>query len=175
MDVWPLGICWDDVTRFAACYMGLGQVLEILRLPPQLQEFNLFELWGAYDDLPSSPVLHSRLKTLHERLSVETVSNKLMDRITLPSLKHFNYSGHDLPVDGIVDFLDRSGCSLETFSLRDANIDDDDIIYLLYAMPHLETLTLGTRYITDKLLNELAATAVLSTYLAGQTGGPFLP
>ena len=75
MDVWPLGICWDDVTRFAACYMGLGQVLEILRLPPQLQEFNLFELWGANDDdLPSSPVLHLRLKTLHVRLSVEIVS-----------------------------------------------------------------------------------------------------
>jgi len=174
--VWPLGICWDEVTRFTARRIRVGRALEILRLPPQLQEFSLFELWRENDDdLPSSPVLHSRLETLHVYLSLKAVSYQLMDHITLPSLKHFNCSAHHLPVDSIVDFLDRSGCSLETFSLRDADIDEDDITYLLCAMPHLESLTLGTRYITDKLLKLLAATAVLSPYPNNQLGVAFLP
>ena len=190
--VWPLGIYWDGVTRFTGRHMGCSRALEILRLAPQLQELILVELReeSPYDFLFSGPVLHSRLETLHVYLSLEVpyqylsmdLSYQLMDRITLPSLKHFNYSGRYPPIDHMFNFLDRSGRSLETFSLRDADIDGDDhIIYILYAMPHLETLTLGTRYITDKLLNKLAATAVLSTYMTSQiipgpfTLGPFLP
>jgi hypothetical protein len=172
-NVWPLGICWDEVTRFTARRTGLGQALEILRLPPQLQEFILFELEReSDDDLPSPPVLHSRLETLHVYLSSKAISYQLMDSITLPSLKHFNYRGRYPPIDSIVDFLDRSECPLETFSLRDADIDGDDIIYLLRGMPHLESLTLGTRCITDGLLKLLATTAVLSPY---QIDGIFLP
>jgi hypothetical protein len=178
--VWPLGICWDKVTRFTARRMGSSLALEILRLPPQLQEFILFELEEEFDDdLPSSPVLHSRLETLHVYLSLEAISfqymdisYQLMDRITSPSLKHFNYSGRHPPIDSIVDFLDRSRCPLKTFSLRDADIGSNDIIYLLRGMPHLESLTLGTRNITDGLLKLLATTAVLSPY---QIDDIFLP
>jgi hypothetical protein len=49
------------------------------------------------------------------------------------------------------------------------------IIRLLWAMPHLETLTLGSRYITDRFLNMLAATAAALIRREGQTAVPFLP
>lgn len=47
-------------------------------------------------------------------------------------------------------------------------------------MPHLETLTLesyffNNSYITDKMLNMLADTAVVTTYLNDQPDEPFLP
>ena len=172
--IWPLEICWDNVTRFTARHMGVGQALEILRLPPQLREFTLFELWRENNtDLPSSPILHSRLETLHVYRHLNDISYQLMKSITLPSLKHFSYNGRHLSTSSVIDFLDRSGCSLETFSLRDADIDDDDIINLLCAMPHLETLTLESRYITDILLNMLADTTGVSTHFLN--GQKFLP
>ena len=175
--VWPLGICWDNVTHFTARRMDAGQALEILRLSPQLQEFTLSGLWRANDgDLPSSPVLRTRLETLHAYLTLHSVSHQIMENITSPSLKHLNCMGHQLSASSIINFLDRSGCSLETFSLRDAAINEGDIIHLLSAMPHLETLTLESRYITNRLLNMLTAmTGVSTRLLNSQTYAPFLP
>ena len=114
--VWPLGICWDNVTHFAARRMDAGQALEILRLAPRLQEFTLSGLWRANDgDLPSSPVLHTRLETLHVYLTLHSVSHQIMENITLPSLKHLNCMGHQLSAGSIINFLDRSGYSLKKF------------------------------------------------------------
>ena len=130
--VCPLEICWDNVTRFTARHMGIGQALELLQLPPQLQEFTLSGLRRANDgDLPSSPILHTRLETLHmyhplkavsyhlmKNISyqlMKNISHQLMKNIALPSLKHLDYSGRRLSTGSIIDFLDHSGCLLETF------------------------------------------------------------
>jgi len=184
---WLLGIHWNNVVHFTVHFIGVGQALEILRLSPQLQEYFLIELWSGIDDaLLSSHLRHARLETLYLDDYWETVSTQLLDSINLPSLKIFQYSGSDkgvstLPYDSIVAFLNRSGCSLKTFSLQYSNVSQEMLIRLLFAMPHLETLTLGPHfddtlpYVTDKILNILADTTVISARLNDQPDGPFLP
>lgn len=152
--------------------------LEILRLSPQLQEFILFSLLreNGANRLPSSPILHARLETLSiGYLPSGALPYQLIDNMTLPSLKHLNITSFHLQNHSITDFLDRSECLLETCSIHDVDVSEDAIIDLLFAMPHLETLTLDSKDITDTFLNILAQTAPVSSHLHGYPDGSFLP
>jgi len=181
-----LGIHSNNLTHFAVDFISVGQALKILRLSPQLKECTLTALWpSVYDDipLPSSPLLLAHLETLH-MCAFESDPCRLLDNINLPSLKNFTYSAGPavsaLPFDGMVAFLDRSGCLLESFSLQGVVVSQDGIIRLLYAMPHLDTLTLGGPFIdrtclTDGVLKMLADTATISACRNNQPDGPFLP
>jgi len=109
--------------------------------------------------------------------------NQLLSNIDLPSLKNFNYRGwypYTLPFDCIVTFLNRSRCLLKSFSLQYADVAEDVIIRLLFAMPDLEILTLGptsdrNAYITNLMLKELAKTTAISARLKSHPDEPFLP
>jgi hypothetical protein len=114
----------------------------------------------------------------------EHLPNQLFGAINLPSLTTFNYSGghlHTLPFDSTVAFLNRSGCILKSFSLKHTIIVEEMIIRLLFAMPYLETLTLGPHssnsgpYVTDRMLNMLADTTEISARVNDQPDIPFLP
>ena len=107
-------------------------------------------------------------------------------------IKNFNYDGSDdvLSFDSTFAFLNRSGCILNTFSLKHANVAQEEITSLLFAMPYLETLILGPSsmdslqcaksynfgvpWVTDRMLDLLADTAEISTSLDDQDE-PFLP
>jgi hypothetical protein len=182
---WLLGNHLNNITHFTARYIGVDLTLEILRLSPQLQECFLIELWEGYDDipLPSSHLLHARLETLHVDV-FDPVLDELLNSINLPSLKSFSYGGgdhlHILPFNTTVAFLNFSGCLLNTFSLQDIVVAEEEIIRLLFEMPYLETLTLGPPsaesipYVTDRILNILADTAAISAHLDNQPDRPFL-
>jgi hypothetical protein len=182
---WPLEIRWNNVTHFTGRNINIGSALEIFQLSPQLQECSLVELWTRGEDTPlTSPILHACLVTLHVDVNSALVAMQLLDTINLPLLKTFGYSGGSdfaLPSDNMVAFLNRSGCLLETLSLQYAEMAYEEIILLLFAMPHLETLTLGPNphnlapYITDRMLNTLADTASISARLNDQPDSPFLP
>ncbi len=180
--VWFLGIHGNNITHFTAQYIDVGQALEILRLSPQLQECSLIDLREYDDDIPlPSSVLIS-----------EPVLDDLLNNINVSSLKSFKYDGNGyiLSCDGIFAFLNRSGCLLNTFSLKHANIAEEEIIRLLFAMPYLETLSLGppsadslkcarwnfgVPFVTDRMLGILADTAEISACLDDRRDRPFLP
>ena len=189
---WLLGIHWNNITHFTACYIHDGQALEILRVFPQLQECSFITFRGGDDDFspPSSPHHLIHLETLLVDIE-EPMLDNLLNNISVPSLKNFNYDGSDysLSCDSIFTFLNRSGCLLNTFSLKHANITKEEIINLLFAMPYLETLILGPPttdslqcaiynfgipWVTDRMLDLLADTAEISTSLDDQDE-PFLP
>jgi hypothetical protein len=72
-------------------------------------------------------------------------------------------------------------CSLRSFTFNNAFNNKEEIIYLLFAMPRLETLTLGPPsdpffpYVTEGTSNSLADTATISARLNDQPDEPFLP
>ena len=174
-----LKVCWNNVVHFTVRYIGIGQAVEIFRLAPQLREFffsNITILNSDNPPLPSPPLLHMGLETLHVN---DYPVPRLFDSITLPSLKTLHYTGYGpLPFSSI--FLNRSGCSLKTFTLVKSYTTDAVILPVLFAMPHLETLTLRPPklrfpYITNRMLHMLADTATISPCLHDQPDGPFLP
>jgi hypothetical protein len=184
--VWPVKIRWNNVTCFAARDIHVDQALKILQRSPQLQECFLFVSGKDTMDFSlSPPFLHARLETLRVSFYGEDILDLLLDSISLPFLKHLHHGygySNTLQIDSIIKLLNRSGCSLKSFSLAGAyDITEDMIIRLLFAMPHLETLTLGPSYdfdypyITDKILNMFADTAVITTHLNDRPGEPFLP
>ena len=184
--VWPVKIRWNNVTYFAAGDIYVDEALKILQRSPQLQECFLFVLGKDTMDFSlSPPLLHARLETLHVSFYGEGILDLLLDSISLPSLKHLHYYDvhfHTLRIDSMIKLLNRSGCSLKSFSLAGTHdATEDMIIRLLFAMPHLETLTLGPSYdsdcpyITDRILNMFADTAAITTHLDDRLGEPFLP
>lgn len=71
------------------------------------------------------PLLHARLETLHVSYNWGAMTDPLLDSINLPSLKHLYYRDGDFctrRIDSTIELLNRSGCSLKSFSLAD--IDD---------------------------------------------------
>ena len=188
---WLLGIHWNNITHFTARFIDVGQALEILRVFPQLQECSFIDFRGGDDlPLPSSPHHLTHLETLLVHIE-EPVLDDLLNNISAPSLKTFHYDGsdHSLSCDSIFTFLNRSGCLLNTFSLKHVDIITEEIISLLFAMPYLETLILGPPtsdslqcakmnfgipWVTDGMLDLLADTAEISASLDDQDE-PFLP
>ena len=130
-------IDWSHATHVNVVSLSIDECLELLRLAPILQEF---EIKFVIDDnvsleTQSLPLTHHSLKKwdFHSRPS----SSILCDYLTLPKLESLTIYG-DGPYPSVERLLRRSSCPLSYFGLGDAGGDDLGLIPLFRAMPHLE-------------------------------------
>lgn len=83
--------------------------------------------------------------------------------------QHHQTQEHDLIVDSICEFLDRSGARVENFSVDTRTFDCDSFLRILQGMPTLKSLKIPYRLADDALMEAL--TLPLMTNGDGRGGG----
>lgn len=128
---------WDQVTHLCLQAFYVDECLEVLRQTSQLVSCALVNIIGGDDGhaLPNSPVLLSSLKTLNIENRKDTHISLLLDTISIPNATHLSYSGRNLIHHPLIcDLISRS-TSLQTFSLIETVVSNEDVfVQLLQAL-----------------------------------------
>ncbi|KAF8970167.1 hypothetical protein BDZ97DRAFT_1754169 [Flammula alnicola] len=139
-----VNIEWNNLTHVKAGNLSIGECLELLRRAPQMTHCMLWNVRGRRTHAPiyDNPILHTSLQ--HLELDACSFSSDFLENVSLPSLK--SYSSHletsQLPTEGLVSFLFRSSCSLETLCLMWVRATGTDLDHLFRATPALSYLKL---------------------------------
>ena len=131
-------IDWSHTTHVDVLSLSIDECLELLRLAPILQEFEIKSIidGDTSSEAHSLPLTHYSLKKwdLHFKPSTSI----LCDCLTLPKLESLTIHGKG-PYPSVEHLLQRSSCPLSYFALGNAGGGDDlGLIPLFRAMPHLE-------------------------------------
>ena len=139
-----LRVPWSQLeyVHNTTCTVRSDECLEILRLSSNAENIQL-ELEDLTVPWHVWPVIQSQVEEL--MLSMRTDIGWLLDHVTLPSLRTFDYSEEYScwAQSQFISFLSRSSCSLQSLSLcLEHNISADDLIGILELTPALMWLTL---------------------------------
>ena len=127
-----LRVQWDNVTHLTAESLTVHQCFAFLHLVPQLAHCNFHNVivHNQINSLPE-PLILSPLKYLSLSYYRRSPHGSFLDRVVLPSLETlilFYVSS----LGSLMDFLERSACSLRTLSFQHLNIKRvDSLIPLL--------------------------------------------
>ena len=138
-------INWDNLTFLRMTLSAFDGCIEAIQQAPLLEMCSITLYW--IEILPSIPkitVRHTRLRTLKLfRVPVELLYD-FLDVLELPSLQAYHQQtlNHDIYMENLISFLNRSGMDLKQLSLDVSSLRKEDIEKLLTAVPSLQTLQL---------------------------------
>ena len=163
-------IQWDTVTHVSVDFITTYSCFALLRRIPNLVHCTFHKVVDDIEDhLPESPVLSSlTYLSLHHQKSDPY---QLLNNIKLPSLEtlvlfHTN-------IDPVMDFLERSACSLHTLSLLNWNVQKSKELtrLLQFLSPSLTKLAIsrspGPICVTEIYLSILTQIYASQTHVAG--------
>lgn len=170
-----LTIPWSQLTHVELHFrLPVKTVAVILARCVQIEEFTVDYLWPEPGLGSSPPILLRHLRSLHIRCCCHPdaalcCTEELLQYLTLPALRQFKFChGHHPATWGRVifpEFLVRSSCPLESLTVFDSDLVEDDIIALL-SLPYLQSLKeieLLSNHLSDRTLESL-------TYPSSGTG-----
>jgi hypothetical protein len=138
-----VGIQWHTVTHVSVESITSGDCFSLLRLNPQLVHCTFHNVHDDEDSLPDSPILSSlTYLSFHHIRDFETFV--VLDNIKLPCLETLVLS--NVIIDPLINFIERSACSLRTLSLVDWQIRKTDrlIPLLQFLSPTLTRLAISS-------------------------------
>jgi len=159
---------WSQLRQFSINHLvPAREALTIISRCDKLEEVEMNILLPSKVD-DESPIDLLRHETL-QAFKVEAAGdpNILFNLITFPSLKRLEITltqGPRLPPISFFilrQFIDRSSCALEKFSMEEAQLNPDDLLeFLMYISPSLLDLSFqhersNAGYINDKILRML--------------------
>ncbi|KAF8181284.1 hypothetical protein BJ912DRAFT_979953 [Pholiota molesta] len=143
-----INVDWQHITHLEMECVTLSDCFEALRRAPCLTHYTLRQPSrdygigpeGGHIVLPQNPIVHSNIQYLE---FVQTLLyKKIFEHSSCSSLMtlviDFTQDLVEMPL--IVDFLRKSGCSLETFSLVYAKPSTSDLVALCQGVPTLQHL-----------------------------------
>ncbi|KAF9480313.1 hypothetical protein BDN70DRAFT_877823 [Pholiota conissans] len=150
---------WNRLTELTMDFSPLSDCFQALQLAPSLA-MCVFRCCTAsasvsfFDDTPppENPITHPKIQHLQIAGYDSSLYRNVFDRLSCPSLKSVilgdtDFGSHQtLDSRPVVEFLKRSGCSLETLIFIDTCISDPNIAALFEATPTLQSLSIRYSY-----------------------------
>jgi hypothetical protein len=155
----------DSVTRIYGNGIPFMESRKILRRTPSLVHCELMDVPRSARDR------NNLLSTNLKHLTVKIVTNDpyfFFADLAAPCLESLRFETNEdcntlhRIADPLRQFLIRSGCSLETFELVDAQFSLDSMLSLLEVMPTLKNLTVSTPEKGGKVILEVLARVIAS-------------
>ncbi|KAF8195086.1 hypothetical protein BJ912DRAFT_164547 [Pholiota molesta] len=168
---------WCHLTQLDISFVALADYFEVLRRAPLLTKCSF--RWEATHyttrhELPPKSIVCSGIRSLYISAPLY---EKIIERLICPSLKDLKllkFYNKTVEMPLIVDFLRKSGCSLEVLSLEDkVNLSQSHMALLCQAIPSLQILHLELSLAStpSHFLKLLAALATID----GQITPQYLP
>jgi len=175
-------ICLDNITHANLRGISLKEGLDFLRQAPSLEYYCVL-LCESHETGFKNHILHLRLRRLH--LLLFNITN-FLDAITLPRLEILSQDMSNtkhLPMEAMLSFLNRSGCSLKVLKLEAISPQSTGLRSLLQRLPSLEWLQLLFKWgfqnttVMDEILTHIfdPAAGDSDVLVPDVTREPFLP
>ncbi|KAF8907852.1 hypothetical protein CPB84DRAFT_1767730 [Gymnopilus junonius] len=149
-----LNISWAGLTVFYMKGISTDEIFTVLRRADNLEICVFTEISQSKGDffIPTLQITYSSLKDLELHSSVSLNLKFLLAKFILPSLEHFKYSdtstwsGHDSPLQQLLDLICSSQCRLRTFEIQGpyTNMADRMLAKILAELPSVQRLSLGS-------------------------------
>ncbi|KAF8881043.1 hypothetical protein CPB84DRAFT_1851686 [Gymnopilus junonius] len=134
----PHSLNWTNIPDFTTTLLDVDQILEILRLGPNLTKLH-FDLISSRDALSPDEaykhVVHPNIEFLD--IGILSLMNLFFTSITLPSLDDLTLRGdcEHLPTEPLIEFFECSINYLKNLSLDDWVLTIEDAIVMAKAIP----------------------------------------
>jgi hypothetical protein len=166
-------VAWDNLVDLDLTRTPLDGVLQVIRNAPLLEMCSLDGISPPIDGfhIPQIIIRPPYLRTL-ELFSIEDVDifHELINSLELPSLESWSIDSIDwvrsLEVDIMISFLNRSGCNLKTFKVRQEQSPAvEDFERFLRAAPCLQHLRVNNSSmpVMDNILERISASPPTQT------------
>jgi hypothetical protein len=168
---------WYQLTIFSTKYISDMCLLDVIRNAPLLKECSFTSTWHSSQITTLvNPITHRHLENLsllfklHNDALTE-VPIHLIEKLSLPSLKHLECTYRDDHTAHLISLVERSGCTLLSLTTYAEDVDDE-IISFLGCIPHIRKLELrgvGREALAAMTISPNASTSALIRNLKSVT------
>lgn len=168
---------WCQLTIFSTTYISDMCLLDVIRNAPLLKECSFTSTWhSSQAATPVNPITHRRLEVLSllfksHNNALNEVPIYLIEKLSLPSLKHLECAYLDNHIAHLISLIERSRCTLLSLITYAEGVDDE-IISFLGCIPHIRRLELrgiGREALAAMTISSKAPTSALVRNLQNLT------